>query len=101
MKSGPTECSAYARGLTLRRSAAAVLVACLVLLFCDSALGRWHPAPTTQPWQWQLQGKIDSGVDASVYDVDGFETPASVVRALHEQGRHRADPPGDVGHQVR
>jgi len=48
---------------------------------------RWHPHPTTAPWQWQLQGKIDTGVDAGVYDVDGFETPASTVRALHRQGR--------------
>jgi hypothetical protein len=47
----------------------------------------WHPAPTTSPWQWQLQGKIDTSVPASVYDVDGFETPKSTVTALHRQGR--------------
>ena len=48
---------------------------------------RWSPRPTTAPWQWQLQGKIDTGVRAAVYDVDGFETPASTVRRLHRQGR--------------
>jgi hypothetical protein len=47
----------------------------------------WHPAPTTSPWQWQLQGKVDTGVPASVYDIDGFETPKSTVTALHRQGR--------------
>jgi hypothetical protein len=47
----------------------------------------WHPAPTTDAWQWQLQGKIDTGVDAAVFDVDGFETPRSTVRTLHRQGR--------------
>jgi hypothetical protein len=48
---------------------------------------RWHPTPTTQPWQWQLQGPIDTSVAASVYDVDGFETSAQTVRKLHQQGR--------------
>jgi hypothetical protein len=80
--------AAYPRSLGLHRfSAAAVLAACLGLLFCGPAQARWHPAPTVQPWQWQLQGEIDTGVDAAVYDVDGFETPASVVRRLHRQGR--------------
>jgi hypothetical protein len=49
--------------------------------------GRWHPEVTTQPWQWQLQGPIDTSVDAAVYDVDGFETSAQTVRELHRQGR--------------
>jgi Uncharacterized conserved protein len=49
--------------------------------------GRWQPVPTTAPWQWQLQGKIDTGIAAGVYDVDGFETTASEVRGLHRQGR--------------
>jgi hypothetical protein len=48
---------------------------------------RWHPEPTTEPWQWQLQGSIDTSIDAAVYDIDGFETPAGVVRRLHRQGR--------------
>ncbi len=47
----------------------------------------WHPAPTTAPWQWQLQGKIDTSIPASVYDVDGFETPKSTVEELHRLGR--------------
>ena len=53
-----------------------------------AAAGRWRPAPTTTPWQWQLQGKIDTSVPAAVYDVDGFETPASTVSRLHAQSRH-------------
>jgi hypothetical protein len=47
--------------------------------------GRWRPAPTTQPWQWQLQGRIQTRVGACVYDVDGFETPKSTVAALHRE----------------
>ncbi len=66
----------------------AVLVSFLVLLPCGPASARWRPVPTTAPWQWQLQGKIDTGVAADVYDVDGFETPPGVVRHLHRLGRH-------------
>ena len=47
----------------------------------------WHPKPTTAPWQWQLQGRIDTAIPAAVYDVDAFEVPRSVVRKLHEEGR--------------
>jgi hypothetical protein len=46
----------------------------------------WRPAPRTT-WQWQLSGRLDRRVDADMYDVDLFETPASTVRALHRAGR--------------
>jgi hypothetical protein len=47
----------------------------------------WRPAPTTGPWQWQLQGAIDTSIGADVYDVDGFETSKSTVRILHRLHR--------------
>ncbi|MBI1735843.1 MAG: endo alpha-1,4 polygalactosaminidase [Candidatus Rokubacteria bacterium] len=47
----------------------------------------WRPAPNTS-WQWQLTGlPLDQTVDAQVYDVDLFETSASVVASLHAAGR--------------
>jgi hypothetical protein len=52
-----------------------------------AAQGRWEPQPTTAPWQWQLQGKIDTSVPAAVYDVDGFEVSKRTVRKLHRLGR--------------
>lgn len=45
----------------------------------------WDPDPTTEPWQWQLQGTIDLSVPAPVYDID-IDSPASVVAAIHAQG---------------
>lgn len=48
---------------------------------------RWLPKPTTAPWQWQLQGKIDVSFPAKVYEVDGFETPRRTVAKLHRSGR--------------
>jgi hypothetical protein len=53
----------------------------------DRDTARWEPAPHTDPWQWQLQGRLDLSIPASVYDVDGFETTTAQVRALHRRGR--------------
>ena len=52
----------------------------------SSSPARWRPTPGTS-WQWQLTGTLDTGVDAAVYDVDGFTTTAAQVAALHAEGR--------------
>jgi hypothetical protein len=46
----------------------------------------WIPALVT-PWQWQLTGTIDQNVNAAMYDVDLFDTSATVVASLHAKGR--------------
>lgn len=46
----------------------------------------WRPAPGTS-WQWQLTGTIDTSYDVEMYDIDLFETPQSVIDALHADGR--------------
>jgi hypothetical protein len=48
--------------------------------------GVWHPVSGTT-WQWQLQGTIDTSVDAAMYDIDLFDAPQSTVDALHGAGR--------------
>ncbi len=65
---------------------AAIAVAAL-LLAASPAAARWQPRATTAPWQWQLQGAIDTSVAAPVYEVDGFETPRRTVATLHRLGR--------------
>ncbi|WP_405014585.1 endo alpha-1,4 polygalactosaminidase [Kitasatospora sp. NBC_01539] len=50
------------------------------------ARARWQPRPGTA-WQWQLDGRVDTGVDVPVYDIDGFENDAATVARLHAQGR--------------
>jgi hypothetical protein len=44
-----------------------------------------HPKPATT-WQWQLTGRVDQRVRASLYDVDLFDTPARVVGELRARG---------------
>jgi hypothetical protein len=47
--------------------------------------GCWNPNPTTKPWQWQLQGKIDLSVKAPVYDID-MDVGRGNVRRIHARG---------------
>lgn len=49
-------------------------------------IGCYVPPPLTS-WQIQLTGKIVTTVNASFYDVDGFDTPATIVASLHAKGR--------------
>ena len=44
--------------------------------------------PATASWQWQLDGHLDLGVPARVYDVDGFDTSRAAVARLHRAGRY-------------
>jgi hypothetical protein len=48
--------------------------------------GCYLPAVRTS-WQIQLDGTITTKVDAALYDVDLFETPAAKLATLHAQGR--------------
>lgn len=78
-----------------------ICVACVLLLALTTVIaacsanpresparpGRWMPEPTTAPWQFQLQGRIDVSINAPVYEVDGFDVPARTVKRLHRLGR--------------
>jgi hypothetical protein len=46
----------------------------------------WDP-PAGISWQWQLSGKLDTSVDAAVYDIDVFDTSATQVATLQAKGR--------------
>ena len=46
----------------------------------------WRPA-LNSTWQWQLSPVIDDSFDVDMYDIELFDNDASVVAALHAQGR--------------
>lgn len=52
----------------------------------EESRATWRPGPETS-WQWQLTGAVDLAVDAQLFDIDLFDNDASVVVALHAQGR--------------
>ena len=48
--------------------------------------GLWIPT-AGESIQFQYDGKLDLSVDAQIYDLDMFDTPASIVKRLHDLGR--------------
>lgn len=49
--------------------------------------GIWRPAQESS-WQWQLSAlPVDQSVNVAIYDIDVFDNDASIVAALHAQGR--------------
>ncbi len=52
------------------------------------ASGGWWVMPQRLTWYWQLQGTVDNDEPVAAYDIDGFETSAAEVAALHAQGEH-------------
>jgi endo-alpha-1,4-polygalactosaminidase (GH114 family) len=72
-----------------------VLATCITLFpsLVNSDLGLaadssniWHPKPGIS-WYWQLQEKVDTSVDAEVYDIDLFDNTKQRVEELHKKGR--------------
>lgn len=49
--------------------------------------GDWYGPEVTTTWQWQLVGTVAASYDVDVYDIDLFDNDASVVDALHADGR--------------
>ena len=49
--------------------------------------GTWYRPPVTTTWQWQLQGDPNTEYEFALYELDLFETPASVISALKASGR--------------
>ncbi|MDX6315514.1 MAG: hypothetical protein QOF44_4978, partial [Streptomyces sp.] len=70
-------------------AALTLTLALLLLAGCTTSPaspGRWQPRPGSA-WQWQLGGRVDTSVQVPVYDIDGFENGADVVKRLHADGR--------------
>jgi hypothetical protein len=57
-----------------------------LLIVTPAALASWRP-PQRLTWYWQLTGPIDTNLPYDAFDIDGFETSASTVSALHAEGK--------------
>jgi hypothetical protein len=49
--------------------------------------GGWWKPPQRLTWFWQLQGAVSNEHAVAAYDIDGFETEAGEVAALHAEGK--------------
>ncbi|MFI5915378.1 endo alpha-1,4 polygalactosaminidase [Dactylosporangium sp. NPDC051541] len=52
----------------------------------DAASSWWKPTVGLS-WQMQFSGKLDTSIDAQVYDIDGADSTSAQVAALHRAGR--------------
>jgi hypothetical protein len=64
----------------------------VTVIYGSTTTGLWHPAPGTT-WYWQLdcpsgQGPpcLNMNEHVQIYDIDGFDTPATTVATLHAKG---------------
>lgn len=75
------------------RRSARVAVTLLVALAiaatqAGAEAGPWWQPPQQLTWFWQLQGGVSNDHAVAAYDIDGFETDAGEVAALHAEGKH-------------
>jgi hypothetical protein len=84
--------------LIVTRRVVLVVVCCVLLLVsCDrpgvaapGAAVRQGPVATAEPavpWQYQLQGPVDTSVDAGTFVVDAVDVGPETVADLHRRGR--------------
>lgn len=48
--------------------------------------GDWYQPSAQTTWQWQLKGTLNTGYDVAVYDIDLFDTSASQIAHLQDNG---------------
>jgi hypothetical protein len=71
-----------------RRGALLLATVAAVVFALPAAAGAYWQPPARPTFYWQLQGTLNTTVPAAVYDVDGFETTAAEVAALHASAKH-------------
>jgi hypothetical protein len=69
---------------------AAVVECCLLALLAACTPRQADvtaPVPESRGWQYQLQGRVDTGVNATTFIVDGFDVDEATVADLRSRGR--------------
>jgi hypothetical protein len=71
------------------RCAAVMVVCCLLAVAGCTPRPQEASEPATKDggWQYQLQGRVDTTVDAATFIVDGFDVDAATVADLRGRGR--------------
>jgi len=49
--------------------------------------GDWYRPGVNSSWQWQLQGEINTGYQADLYDIDLFDSDPALIEGLQEADR--------------
>lgn len=48
--------------------------------------GAWYKPPLFATWQWQLMGEVNTAYDVDIYDIDLFDSPATLIEQLQDNG---------------
>ncbi len=49
--------------------------------------GQWYRPTVAATWQWQLQGTVNTGYSVDLYDIDLFNSSATLIQQLQTAGR--------------
>jgi len=49
--------------------------------------GNWFKPAVTTTWQWQLQGTVNTGYNVDLYDIDLFDSSASLITSLQAMNK--------------
>jgi hypothetical protein len=49
--------------------------------------GEWYRPGVTTSWQWQLLGTVNTAYLVDLYDIDLFDTPATLIASLQATGK--------------
>ena len=53
----------------------------------DPITGEWYRPTVATTWQWQLQGTINTAYTVDLYDIDLFDTSATLIASLQASGK--------------
>ncbi|MDR4514994.1 endo alpha-1,4 polygalactosaminidase [Nitrosomonas sp.] len=49
--------------------------------------GSWYKPQVSISWQWQLNGEVNSDYPVELYDIDLFDSPATLIQTLKASGK--------------
>ena len=49
--------------------------------------GNWYQPSALTTWQWQLQGAVNTSYNVDIYDIDLFDSSATLIQQLQQSGK--------------
>ena len=90
-------------GRWLSRFSLSGILSCAIIVICTATCGdggatdldpnlipttgEWYRPGVAVTWQWQLQGMVNTTYEVDLYDIDLFETPATLIASLQASGK--------------
>ena len=82
----PSHAAAAAPASARTTAAATIAAPALAAARTRAGNGTWWKPAVTDTWQWQLTGRINTGYDVAVYDLDLFDTSDATIAQVRARG---------------